>query len=172
MTRGPTFGNREAEDLKKAVAAYIKERQEDPDLVVPAGGRARYEAAFARFSSVFPAFCLREHGRFYPITSMDKGRFLGAGYNVMGYFRDDAPLIELILDETERKNSMRFGMSLTSSLITPFGRTLSSSSTGERAEDFAGISWTAPPRTSSPRNPPSFGCGTSIWTKQRREPTR
>jgi hypothetical protein len=101
VTRGPTFGREEAEELKRAVAAYIKERQEDPDLVVPAGARARYEAAFARFSSVFPtAFCLRERGRFYPITSMDKGRFLGAGFhNVMGYFRDDAPLVQLILDE-------------------------------------------------------------------------
>jgi uncharacterized protein DUF1592/uncharacterized protein DUF1588/uncharacterized protein DUF1587/uncharacterized protein DUF1595/uncharacterized protein DUF1585 len=105
VTRGSTFGNREADELKKAVAAYIKEREEDPDLRVPAGERSRYEAAFARFSSVFPtAFCLRERGRFYPITSMDKGRFLGAGFhNVMGYFRDDKPLIELILDESGKK---------------------------------------------------------------------
>jgi Protein of unknown function (DUF1592)/Protein of unknown function (DUF1588)/Protein of unknown function (DUF1587)/Protein of unknown function (DUF1585)/Protein of unknown function (DUF1595) len=105
VTRGPTFGRREEEELKIAVAAYIKERREDPDLVVPAGARARYEAAFARFSSVFPtAFCLRERGRFYPITSMDKERFLGAGFhNVMGYFRDDAPLVELILDESGKR---------------------------------------------------------------------
>ncbi|MDQ3011406.1 MAG: DUF1592 domain-containing protein, partial [Acidobacteriota bacterium] len=101
VTRGPTFGGREVEELKRGIAAYLKERQEDPDLVVPAGERSRYEAAFARFSSVFPtAFCLRERGRFYPINSMDKGRLLGAGlHNVMGYFRDDTPLIELILDE-------------------------------------------------------------------------
>ncbi|MEO6726448.1 MAG: DUF1592 domain-containing protein [Blastocatellia bacterium] len=101
VTRGPTFGGREVEELKRGIAAYIKERQEDPDLVVPTGERTRYEAAFARFSSVFPtAFCLRERGRFYPINSMDKGRLLGAGlHNVMGYFRDDTPLIELILDE-------------------------------------------------------------------------
>src|SRR5262245_37986019 len=105
VTLGQTFGKEEAEELKKAVAAYIKERQEDPDLVVPAGERARYEAAFARFSSVFPtAFCLRERGRFYPITSMDKGRLLGAGFhNIMGYFRDDTPLIELILDENGKQ---------------------------------------------------------------------
>src|SRR5262245_1708692 len=105
VTRGSTFGREEAEELKRAVAAYIKERQEDPDLVVPGGERARYEAAFERFSSVFPtAFCLRERGRFYPITSMDKGRFLGAGFhNVMGYFRDDAPLVQLILDESGKK---------------------------------------------------------------------
>src|SRR5262245_52266897 len=105
VTRGPTFGRQEADELKNAVAAYIQERQEDPDLVIPAGEHARYEAAFARFSSVFPtAFCLRERGRFYPITSMDKGRLLGAGFhNVMGYFRDDTPLIELILDENGKK---------------------------------------------------------------------
>src|SRR5262245_35801928 len=105
VTLGQTFGKEEAEELKKAVAAYIKERQEDPDLVVPAGESARYEAAFARFSSVFPtAFCLRERGRFYPITSMDKGRLLGAGFhNIMGYFRDDTPLVELILDESGKK---------------------------------------------------------------------
>ena len=101
VTRGPTFGQGEAAELKKAVAEYQKERLEDPDLIVPAGQRARYEAAFARFSNVFPTvFCLREKGRFYPITSMDKGRLLGAGlHNVMGYFRDDQALIELILDE-------------------------------------------------------------------------
>lgn len=105
VTRGATFGKREAEEVKQAAAAYIKERQEDPDLVAPVGERSRYEAAFARFSAVFPtAFCLREHGRFYPITSIDKGRFLGAGFhNVMGYFRDDTPLIELILDENGKK---------------------------------------------------------------------
>lgn len=100
-TRGPTFGKREEEELKRAIAAYTKARLEDPDLIIPAGERARYEAAFARFSRVFPtAFCLRERGRFYPILSMDKERLLGAGlHNVMGYFRDDAPLVELILDE-------------------------------------------------------------------------
>jgi hypothetical protein len=105
VTRGPTFGRREEEELKRAIAAYIKERQEDLDLAVPAGERARYEAAFARFSSVFPtAFCLRERGRFYPITSMDKERLLGAGlHNVMGFFRDDTPLVELILDEEGKR---------------------------------------------------------------------
>lgn len=101
VTQGPPFGRKEIEELKNTIAAYIKERQQDPDLVVPAGQRSRYEAAFARFSNVFPtAFCLRERGRFYPITSMDKERYLGAGlHSQLGYFRDDTPLIELILDE-------------------------------------------------------------------------
>lgn len=101
VTQGPTFGRKEAEDLKVAIAIYKQERLEDPDLVVPAGERARYEAAFARFSSVFPdKFCLRERGRFYPIDALDEGRYLSAGlHNVMGYFRDDTPLIKMTLDD-------------------------------------------------------------------------
>jgi hypothetical protein len=35
-----------------------------------------------------------------PEDSEDKGRFLSAGFhNVMGFFRDDVPLMELILDD-------------------------------------------------------------------------
>jgi hypothetical protein len=105
VTRGPTFGKGEQIAVKQAIADYIKARQEDPDLVVPAGERARYEAAFARFSSVFPTgFYARERGRFYPIDTIDKGRLLGAGFhNVMGYFRDDTVLSDMILDEAGRK---------------------------------------------------------------------
>jgi mono/diheme cytochrome c family protein len=101
VTQGPPFGNKEIQELKNNIAAYIKERQEAPDLMVPAGARARYEAAFARFSRVFPtAFFLKERGRFYPINTMDRERYLGAGlHSAVGYFRDDTPLIELILDE-------------------------------------------------------------------------
>jgi hypothetical protein len=101
VTQGPPFGNKEIQELKNNIAAYIKEREEDPDLIVPAGARARHEAAFARFSNVFPtAFALRERGRFYPINTMDRERYLGAGlHSALGYFRDDTPLIELILDK-------------------------------------------------------------------------
>ncbi len=90
--------------LKAQVRAYAS-RMENADLVVPAGQRARYEEAFATFSSVFPdAFYVRERGRFYPDESEDKGRWLSAGFhNVMGYTRDDAPLSELILDEKGQK---------------------------------------------------------------------
>ena len=77
----------------------------NPDLDVPAGQRARYEAAFAKFSSIFPdTFYVRERGRFYPDDTEDKGRLLSAGFhNVMGYTRDDAPLSELLLDEKGQK---------------------------------------------------------------------
>jgi hypothetical protein len=73
----------------------------DPDLTVPADRRERYEAAFARFASVFPdAFYVSERGRYFPDNTRDKGRHLSAGFhNVMGYFRDDQPFYELMLDD-------------------------------------------------------------------------
>ena len=95
------------EDLTalKAHARAYASRTENADLVVPAGQRARYEAAFAKFSAIFPdAFYVRERGRFYPDESEDQGRLLSAGFhNVMGYTRDDTPLNELILDEKGHK---------------------------------------------------------------------
>ena len=80
-------------------------RAGDKDLVVPAAERARYEASFARFASVFPdVFYVSERGRYFPDDSDDKGRFLSAGYhNVMGFWRDDVPLMELVLDEKGQK---------------------------------------------------------------------
>ncbi len=93
------------ESANRAAALMTKARAGDSDLVVPAGQRARYEAAFARLSNVFPdVFYIKERGRFFPDDSQDKGRLLSAGFhNVMGYFRDDTPLIELILDEKGKK---------------------------------------------------------------------
>jgi mono/diheme cytochrome c family protein len=81
-------------------ALTARARAGDPDLVVPAAERARYQTSFERFASVFPdAFYVKERGRFFPDDSQDKGRLLSAGYhNVMGYWRDDTPLMELILD--------------------------------------------------------------------------
>ena len=93
------------ESANRAAALAIKARAGDLDLIVPAGQRARYEAAFARLSNVFPdVFYIKERGRFFPDDSEDKGRLLSAGFhNVMGYFRDDTPLMELILDEKGKK---------------------------------------------------------------------
>jgi hypothetical protein len=77
----------------------------DPDLVVPAGERARYEAAFAQFCRVFPdRFYMEERGRNYFDTTKDRGRYLSAGFHsLMGYFRDDQPLYELVLSDAQRK---------------------------------------------------------------------
>ena len=84
-------------------------RADDSDLVVPAAERSRYQAAFARFASVFPdTFYVQERGRYFPDDSEDKGRLLSASYhNTMGYFRDDTPLMELILDDNGRKQLNR-----------------------------------------------------------------
>ena len=82
-------------------AVIATSRVGDPDLVVPAALRGKYEAAFARFASVFPdGFYVSERGRYFPDDTQDKGRLLSASYhNVMGYYRDDTALRELILDE-------------------------------------------------------------------------
>src|SRR5205085_7813 len=82
----------------------------DADLAIPADEteRARHEASFARFCDVFPdAFFVSERGRDYvgkPKDKQEKGRLLSAGFHsMMGYFRDDQPLYDLVLDEREQK---------------------------------------------------------------------
>jgi hypothetical protein len=82
----------------------VENQPGDPDLFVPAGQRARYEAAWGRFCSVFPDMFYKEsRGRNYFKTGRDQGRYLSAGFhNVMGYFRDEQPLYELLLDEKQQ----------------------------------------------------------------------
>ena len=82
----------------------VKNKPGDPDLVVPAGQRARYEEAFAKFCRVFPdAFYIEERGRNYFDKTKDRGRLLSAGFhNLMGYFRDDQPLYELLLSDQQQ----------------------------------------------------------------------
>ena len=101
----PKYPGLHAEAAPRWAALSANARAGDPDLVVPAAERARYEAAFSRFASVFPdTFYIQERGRYFPDDSEDKGRLLSAGFhNTMGYFRDDTPLMELILDEKGQK---------------------------------------------------------------------
>ena len=96
----PRYPGLHQEAAPRWAALMANARADDQDLVVPAAERNRYQAAFARFASVFPdAFYVKERGRYFPDDSEDKGRLLSASYhNVMGYFRDDTPLMELILD--------------------------------------------------------------------------
>ncbi len=86
---------------------------------MPAGQRERYEAAFATFCRVFPdKFYMEERGRNYHDTTKDRGRYLSAGFHsLMGYFRDDQPLYELILDENQQKelDAMWFEMDFVAS---------------------------------------------------------
>jgi hypothetical protein len=84
----------------------------DPALAIPdEAARPRHEAAFARFCQVFPdAFYVAERGRTHVDQPRDrkqreeKGRLLSAGYhNMFGFFRDDIPLAERILDASGRR---------------------------------------------------------------------
>jgi hypothetical protein len=101
----PGYPDLHAEAAPRWFALSADARAGDPDLVVPAAERKRYEASFARLASVFPdTFYVSERGRYFPDDSEDKGRLLSASYhNTMGYFRDDTPLMELILDEKGQK---------------------------------------------------------------------
>jgi hypothetical protein len=90
--------------------AAAKKRDDDPDLILPADAAAREQhlAAFARFASVFPdAFYITERARVYMDAEKEQenaGRLLSAGLHSMtGYFRDDGPLYDLILDEEGRR---------------------------------------------------------------------
>ena len=97
----PDYPELHAEAAPRWTALSAKARAGDADLIVPAAQRARYVAAFSRFASVFPdTFYVTERGRYFPDDSADKGRLLSAGYHsVAGYFRDDLPLVQLILDD-------------------------------------------------------------------------
>jgi hypothetical protein len=68
----------------------------------------RYEESFARFCATFPdAFFVSERARVYLDPKKEKentGRLLSAGFHSMtGYFRDDAPLSALLLDDAGRR---------------------------------------------------------------------
>src|SRR5262249_11653041 len=57
-----------------------------------------------RFCGVFPnAFVVTERAVYYDASTRARGRFLSAGFHLMqGYYRDDGPLYDLILDEPAR----------------------------------------------------------------------
>src|SRR5947209_1532408 len=101
----PRYPGLHQEAAPRWAALSAKARMGDQDLIVPAGERKRYEAAFSRFAQTFPdTFYVTERGRYWPDDSQDKGRLLSAGYhNSMGYYRDDTALRELILDEKGRR---------------------------------------------------------------------
>ena len=96
--------------LKLDMSAYAPT---DPALLIPETdeARARYDASFARFCALFPdKFYVSERGRIFltnprEIASDAQGhRLLSAGFHSqMGYFRDDRPLYEMVLDTGEQR---------------------------------------------------------------------
>jgi Protein of unknown function (DUF1592)/Protein of unknown function (DUF1588)/Protein of unknown function (DUF1587)/Protein of unknown function (DUF1595)/Protein of unknown function (DUF1585) len=101
----PKYPDLHEEAAPRWAALSAKARANDADLIVPAAQRALYEASFERFAQVFPdTFYVTERGRYFPDDSQDKGRLLSAGYHsVAGYYRDDLPLVQLILDDNSKK---------------------------------------------------------------------
>ena len=98
----PARPNRKPPQAEKIITDPV-----DPDLFAPKEetARAPYLKSFERFCSVFPdAFYIAERGRMFVDDPGDKGRLLTAGlHNSMGYFRDDTPLMELLLDDNARQ---------------------------------------------------------------------
>jgi len=74
----------------------------EPSATQGAGSRD----ARARFCAAFPdTFYISERGRYFPDNTRDTGRHLSAGFhNLMGYFRDDRPYYELMLDRAEQQD--------------------------------------------------------------------
>lgn len=97
-------------DALKVAGEPAAENETLEDLIVPADEteRARYEKSFERFCDVFPdAFYISERGRDYvdkPRDQQEKGRLLSAGFHsMMGYFRDDAPLYDMVLTADQQQ---------------------------------------------------------------------
>ncbi|MHA3771789.1 DUF1592 domain-containing protein [Verrucomicrobiota bacterium sgz303538] len=78
----------------------------------------QYESAFGRFCSTFPdTFFVQERARPYLDPKQEKqlegGRLLSAGFHsMMGYFRDDGPLYELMLNPEQQRELDRLWQEL------------------------------------------------------------
>ncbi|MCC9608354.1 DUF1592 domain-containing protein [Blastopirellula sp. JC732] len=85
------------EKWKLPADSQAREAMEVPE---DAAEREKYEADCRRFCAIFPdAFYVSERGRVWQ-NEASRGRLLSAGFhNQQGYFRDDTPLSDLLLDE-------------------------------------------------------------------------
>jgi hypothetical protein len=146
----PRFAGLHQEAAVRWAAVMKKAQLADPDMVIPAAKRAEYEESFARFAKVFPdAFYIKERGKFFPDDSSDSGG-LSAGYHsVMGNWRDDLPLQELILTKGQ-EGTDRLWTELTSTPSTPPARSFSITSTRvvkcRRAESYVRLGRKSPTR--------------------------
>jgi len=63
------------------------------------------EAALVKFCQVFPdAFFVSDRGPYFDPKAAGQGRLLTAGFHLMqGFFRDDEPLREVVLDEVQQR---------------------------------------------------------------------
>ncbi len=102
---GDDFGLLEGSDAAEAMRVW-----EDTD-------RVAYTKSLERFCHYFPdEFYVSERARVYLDQKSEKkltGRYLSAGFHSqMGYFRDDAPLYDLMLDDSEQRELDRLWLEL------------------------------------------------------------
>ncbi|MFK8112268.1 MAG: DUF1592 domain-containing protein, partial [Rubripirellula sp.] len=96
--------------LEGSKAAKLLRVSDDTD-------RESYKKALQRFCELFPdQFFVSERARVYLDPKKEQkltGRFLSAGFHSqMGYFRDDAPLVDLMLDESQQRELDRLWLEL------------------------------------------------------------
>ncbi|HWA09661.1 MAG TPA: DUF1592 domain-containing protein [Opitutaceae bacterium] len=108
---------------------WAKTVETDPAMAIPTAeaARARYEESFTRFCAVFPdAFVVYERARMFLTSQKDilsdlsGHRYLTAGFHSqMGYFRDDRPLYDLVLDAGQQRELDRLWAEFNFSTQTP-----------------------------------------------------
>lgn len=103
-----------ASDHERLKVVVEKQHPELAPLLNPGGVRLddvdtpaarEYRAALTRFCATIPdQFCVVKRGPYVAPDAPDQQRFLTAGFHLMqGYFRDDQPLCELVLDDDRRR---------------------------------------------------------------------
>jgi hypothetical protein len=105
-SRRRSYSGEVPSDLKK-LAQTLKgpDASLAPLLAAGGAGEPRLRKSLERFCAVFPdAFFVSDRGPYFNPRAAGQGRHLTAGFHLMqGYFRDDGPLCELILDPRQRR---------------------------------------------------------------------
>src|SRR5581483_11918040 len=107
-SRHRTYSGEVFADLRK-LAEQVKDANGLLPLLTPGGmdtaTEKRLRGDLERFCAVFPGvFVVSDRGPYYNPNEAGRGRPLTAGFHLMqGYFRDDEPLCDLILNEAQRR---------------------------------------------------------------------
>jgi hypothetical protein len=106
--RHRSYAGEVSADSKK-LGDQVADADSDVAKLLPASPtdmeKEKLRGALQRFCEVFPdSFVVVDRGPYFDPNAAGKGRPLTAGFHLMqGYFRDDGPLCELILDEPQRR---------------------------------------------------------------------
>lgn len=116
-TKYARFSGRHLEDLELPPDSAAAEAMEVPESLE---GRLKHEAELDRFCAIFPdAFYISERGRVH-LNERSRGRLLSAGFhNQQGYFRDDQPLYDMLLDPESQAELDRLWIDLELIADTP-----------------------------------------------------